>query len=209
MPHVDDYSDAGNHLGLPSPGKGRRQCLHGLSSFPPTSPASARNRFTPLAGGALTGDGTPVKYAAFIARRSSRISPIFAPDARVMEWHFTTASQQPKLTMKAELIGLDNDGPEIELVWDKLPVVIGRNPQADVRLDDRWVSRVHCEISQISGTLLVRDLGSRNGTLVNGRPVTEAHLLPGDRLTLGLTSFEVRYERCPRMLAAYASQSVE
>ena len=57
------------------------------------------------------------------------------------------------------------------------------------------VSRVHCEISEINGTLLVRDLGSRNGTAVNGEYVKEAHLLPGDRLTVGLTKFEVRYKR--------------
>jgi pSer/pThr/pTyr-binding forkhead associated (FHA) protein len=97
--------------------------------------------------------------------------------------------------MKATLIGLDNDGPKTPIVLDKLPVVIGRNPEADVRLDDRWVSRVHSEISEINGTLLVRDLDSHNGTLVNGQYVKEAHLLPGDRLTVGLTSFQVQYNR--------------
>jgi hypothetical protein len=55
--------------------------------------------------------------------------------------------------------------------------------------------RVQCEIS---GTLLVRDLDSRNGTLVNGQYIEAAHLLPGDRLTVGLTSFEVRYKRRQR-----------
>jgi pSer/pThr/pTyr-binding forkhead associated (FHA) protein len=95
--------------------------------------------------------------------------------------------------MKAKLIGLGNYGPKAPIVLDKLPVVIGRNPDADVRLDDRWASRVHCGISEIDGTLLVRDLDSRHGTVVNGRYIKEAQLLPGDHLTVGLTSFEVRY----------------
>jgi pSer/pThr/pTyr-binding forkhead associated (FHA) protein len=97
--------------------------------------------------------------------------------------------------MKAKLIGLDNYGPKTQIVLERLPVVIGRNPEADVRLDDRWVSRVHSEISEINGTLVVRDLDSRNGTLVNGQYIKEAHLPSGDRLTVGLTSFEVQYKR--------------
>jgi pSer/pThr/pTyr-binding forkhead associated (FHA) protein len=122
---------------------------------------------------------------------------------------FPPASARPEITMKAKLIALDNHGPEVPLVLDKLPVVLGRNPDADVRLDDRWISRVHCEISEINGTLVVRDLDSRNGTLVNGESIKEAHLLPGDRLTVGLTSFKVEYNRSPRSSSAYASSSVE
>jgi pSer/pThr/pTyr-binding forkhead associated (FHA) protein len=72
---------------------------------------------------------------------------------------------------------------------------LGRNEHADVRLDDRWASRVHCEVSDLNGTLVVRDLGSKYGTYVNGQKVTQAPLLPGDRLTVGMSSFEVQYER--------------
>jgi pSer/pThr/pTyr-binding forkhead associated (FHA) protein len=43
--------------------------------------------------------------------------------------------------------------------------------------------------------LVVRDLDSRNGTTVNGQYIKEAHLLPGDRLRVGLTSFKVWYKR--------------
>jgi pSer/pThr/pTyr-binding forkhead associated (FHA) protein len=109
--------------------------------------------------------------------------------------------------MKAKLIGLGNCGPKTRIVLDKLPVVIGRNPEADVRVNDRWISRVHCEISEISGTLLVRDLDSRNGTAVNGQYIKEAHLLPGDRLTVGLTSFEVRYKCRQRRSMVMAPRS--
>ena len=97
--------------------------------------------------------------------------------------------------MKISLVSLAPGTPRVRTIINKLPAALGRNSDADVRLDDSWVSRVHCEISEISGTLLVRDLDSRNGTLVNGQYVKEAHLLPGDRLTVGLTSFEVHYQR--------------
>jgi pSer/pThr/pTyr-binding forkhead associated (FHA) protein len=100
--------------------------------------------------------------------------------------------------MNVRLICLNSGTPRLHILLDRLPVVIGRNADADVRVVDQWVSRVHCEISEIEGTLVVRDLDSRNGTLVNGQYIREAHLLPGDRLTVGLNNFEVRYKRSPR-----------
>ena len=100
--------------------------------------------------------------------------------------------------MKVKLTSIDPYGPITPIVLEHFPVVIGRNPNADVRLDSQWVSRVHCEISEREGTLIVRDLDSRNGTLVNGRYIQEAPLMPGDRLTIGMNTFEVWYERSPK-----------
>jgi hypothetical protein len=48
-----------------------------------------------------------------------------------------------------------------------------------------------------NGTLWVRDLGSANGVFVNGLLETQAHLMPGDRLTVGETSFLVEYDLHP------------
>ena len=50
------------------------------------------------------------------------------------------------------------------------------------------VSRRHCQLDEVGGLLVVRDLGSRYGTYVNGMRVAEARL-PDDKLTVGLTSF--------------------
>ena len=66
---------------------------------------------------------------------------------------------------------------------------------ADVRIEDDCVSRSHCEISSINGTLWVRDLGSRDGIFVNGFNVPQSHLMPGDRLTVGMMGFRVEYDR--------------
>jgi pSer/pThr/pTyr-binding forkhead associated (FHA) protein len=63
-----------------------------------------------------------------------------------------------------------------------------------VRIDDRWLSRRHCRLDWHEGVLIVRDLGSRHGTFVNGHSVTEAKLLPGDELCIGLSHFIADYD---------------
>jgi pSer/pThr/pTyr-binding forkhead associated (FHA) protein len=97
--------------------------------------------------------------------------------------------------MKVKLVSLAPNGRKSKLVLKKLPVVIGRGTDAEVRLPDRWASRRHCEIYEIEGAPVVRDLGSTHGTFINGHQVTESHLMPGDRLTVGLTSFQAHYKR--------------
>jgi pSer/pThr/pTyr-binding forkhead associated (FHA) protein len=96
--------------------------------------------------------------------------------------------------IKVRLVGL-NPWTETRKAALNGPVMVGRSPDADIHLADCWASRRHCQIDQINGTLVVRDIGSRHGTFVNGERVSQAHLLPGARLTVGLSSFEVQYQR--------------
>ncbi|MFM7207504.1 MAG: sigma 54-interacting transcriptional regulator [Planctomycetaceae bacterium] len=66
-------------------------------------------------------------------------------------------------------------------------VTLGRAPSNDVVLHDERASRVHAEVSDGDGRWLIRDLNSRNGTLVNGEPVTgERPLASGDMIKIGL-----------------------
>lgn len=76
----------------------------------------------------------------------------------------------------------------------ELPVTIGRGKQVQIRLADRWVSRRHCRLEVADGKLRIRDLGSRNGTLLNRQPVTEATLEPGDQLHIGMTVLTISDE---------------
>jgi len=63
---------------------------------------------------------------------------------------------------------------------------MGRSTGADFIVDAALVSRVHCRLSALpTGELEVRDLGSTNGTFVNGARVEMARLSPGDRLKVG------------------------
>lgn len=93
--------------------------------------------------------------------------------------------------MEAKLITDNGEVLENEFPLDKLPLVLGRGSECDLRVVDRWVSRCHCEIARNNQSIIVRDLGSRNGTLVNGRHISVTSLNPGDKLTVGMTSFVV------------------
>jgi len=76
-----------------------------------------------------------------------------------------------------------------------LPTVIGRSRSADLNLGNPLVSRQHCEIYEADGVLMVRDLGSLNGTFVGDTRITEEAMLePGDLLTVGATTFRAVYE---------------
>ncbi len=72
--------------------------------------------------------------------------------------------------------------------------VVGRGAEADLRLPDTGVSRVHAEVHLDGDRARVVDLGSTNGTLVNGRRVSEAALSHGDRLDIGATALIYRSE---------------
>ena len=72
------------------------------------------------------------------------------------------------------------------------PVSIGRHPENDITIRDDLASRYHCVIEPVSeGAWRLRDLGSRNGTRVNGQRVADAELGPGDRFQVGSHTFEI------------------
>jgi hypothetical protein len=75
------------------------------------------------------------------------------------------------------------EGPGVSLGPD--PVLIGRDPQNDLVLDDRRVSRKHAEIRLRLGRYTLYDLQSTNGTYVNGRRVAEKVLDDGDKISVG------------------------
>ena len=72
--------------------------------------------------------------------------------------------------------------------------VLGRGQEADVQVADTAVSRRHAELRLQPDGVRVVDLGSTNGTRVNGRPVTEALLRDGDRLQVGSTTLVYRQD---------------
>src|SRR5690348_6400650 len=74
---------------------------------------------------------------------------------------------------------------EREVVLDHFPFTIGRRDTNDLRLGGSEVSREHAEIDGGRDGLVVRDRESRYGTFVNGDPVTECPLKPGDQIRLG------------------------
>jgi pSer/pThr/pTyr-binding forkhead associated (FHA) protein len=90
--------------------------------------------------------------------------------------------------MRAQLIPAYG-GPPIEVRKDLL--LIGRKEDCDLRLDHKSVSKQHCVIARTDGMLFLRDLGSTNGTRVNGTRVRRAALLPNDTIAIAHFKFKV------------------
>ncbi|MEW6323022.1 MAG: FHA domain-containing protein [Acidobacteriota bacterium] len=82
------------------------------------------------------------------------------------------------------------NGLTFRIVADSVKT-IGRAAGADFVVDAALVSRVHCRLTLTGDRLEVEDLGSTNGTWVNGTKVARAALAEGDRLTVGRVEFEV------------------
>jgi len=70
---------------------------------------------------------------------------------------------------------------------------IGRSPEADVVIDDPYASELHARVETRDGEILVHDLGSTNGTYVNGRRIiAPTPVGRGDTVQIGKTILEVR-----------------
>lgn len=91
--------------------------------------------------------------------------------------------------MQAQLVPIDG-GSTIELTKD-VTVVGRKNGVCDVMVESSSVSKLHCVIVKTDGLLFIRDLGSTNGTKVNGQRVTRGALLPGDELAFAKARYKV------------------
>lgn len=82
-------------------------------------------------------------------------------------------------------------------------VTIGRAPECMLRIPLRDVSRRHCELQLGAGTLTVKDLGSSNGTYVNGRRVAELVLSAGDVIEIGPVRFLAQIDGRPAVVTPH------
>jgi len=84
-------------------------------------------------------------------------------------------------------------------------VTIGRSLDNDIILDDKRVSRRHAQMRRRYGQYVLYDLDSTGGTTVNGRPIREAPLRPGD--VIAFAGIKVRFDRADAVDAAGGNQS--
>ncbi|MEX2173094.1 MAG: FHA domain-containing protein [Pirellulaceae bacterium] len=95
------------------------------------------------------------------------------------------------LNAKLVVVGGEVKTAEIKL---RLPSTVGRGRGASIMLPHPLVSRQHCELFEDGGRLMVRDLGSLNGTFVNNERISEAALPSGELLTVGAVTFRAVYD---------------
>jgi len=94
------------------------------------------------------------------------------------------------MELKLVVVGGESAKPEITV---KLPAVVGRGKNTTLTLPYALVSRKHCELEAQDDQVVVRDLGSLNGTFIGNERIEEAVLPPGGLLTVGTVTFRAVY----------------
>ena len=125
---------------------------------------------------------TAVRNAASETRPEGRAKPLssgpLGPGTSVLQLELIHAGQTPLLP-----------GRRYSL---RDPLLIGRSARNDIMLEDDWVSAEHLRLRRLQGAWLAEDLGSTNGTRLNGRPLKgAARVRAGDVLDLGRVKFKL------------------
>jgi pSer/pThr/pTyr-binding forkhead associated (FHA) protein len=102
-----------------------------------------------------------------------------------------TAAEADADAAGAQLV-IHEDGEVRSLPVRRDSVTIGRLPDCDVVIDDKGASRRHAQLKRKGGVYTLTDLGSTNGTKLNGETVQSRELHDGDKITIGTTLIEFR-----------------
>jgi pSer/pThr/pTyr-binding forkhead associated (FHA) protein len=90
--------------------------------------------------------------------------------------------------MPLRLVCLDGDA---DIALDRAVVVVGRHRGCDARIASPQVSRRHCCLAPERDGVLVRDLGSTNGTRINGQRIEQGVMRPGDELSIARCRYQL------------------
>jgi pSer/pThr/pTyr-binding forkhead associated (FHA) protein len=96
---------------------------------------------------------------------------------------------------RAAIVVLSGDEAGNEFTLDEPKISLGRGPDVDLEFDDSAMSREHAVFEFSDGGFRVRDLGSTNGTQVNGEETKAGNLENGDRLRIGEHIFQFVLEQ--------------
>ncbi len=145
------------------------------------------------------------RFASFVDALSRELADAAREHARIESYSFVgpveveifegSNLKAGRFTVAAEVHESEDGGFLAEIVLSdgrrmsvgSEPLVIGRLPECNVVLSDSNVSRRHAEVRRKEDGVFVTDLGSTNGTRVNGIPVREQLLASGDEISVGTT----------------------
>ena len=161
-------------------------------------PDAGHDAGAPAAGRPGVGAGAAGVAAAgagaVVSPRRASPPPAHDDDATTARHPVAPVPPRPKRVNPADRPWLDVDGERYPLMG--AITILGRDDSADIILDDPGISRRHSELRVTTDgphfVTTVRDLGSTNGTFVNGERITSEHLEDGDRVTVGRTSITFR-----------------
>ncbi|HIW76029.1 MAG TPA: FHA domain-containing protein [Candidatus Gordonibacter avicola] len=148
----------------------------------PDSPAAAAG----FAGGAAAGAAAAAAAAAAYAAHPAAGAPV-AADTVVFAGGGQATPVPNQQAVRASLIDTTNNRT-YTLAASRL--LMGRESKNDIVVDDINASRTHAELRfEPQGVWTITDLGSTNGTFVNGAEIATSPLREGDRITIGMTNF--------------------
>lgn len=109
--------------------------------------------------------------------------------------------------MDANLVLLANGTSRKVFPLSSDVTVIGRRRNCDLRIPLESVSRRHCQLTRKGDQLTIQDLGSRNGTLLNGKPVETSGVNAGDVIKIGPLVFSVQVDGLPKDVMGPGAQA--
>lgn len=108
-----------------------------------------------------------------------------------------------------EFIVYEASRESFRVPWEGQRLIIGRHPDADIRVQEPTMSARHAEMRPVGSRVSIRDLNSLNGTLLNGVRVVESMLRPGDQVEIGLVRIEISVPSHSQTHNVLASSSSE
>ena len=102
--------------------------------------------------------------------------------------------------MDINLVLIRKDGSQKSFPLPSRVTLIGRRNDCDLWIPLASVSKRHCQLNYSKGVLKLRDLGSRNGTILNGKPVDEAVVKAGDSIKIGPITFVLQIDGQPEKI---------
>jgi hypothetical protein len=113
-------------------------------------------------------------------------------EASLVQGEEPVPAPAPAAPAREAQLRVHQDGGIRAIPIDRELLTIGRLSECEVAVHDTGVSRRHAQVRTLEGESVVTDLGSTNGTKVNGRDVQSATLQDGDTITVGTTQIEFR-----------------
>lgn len=98
---------------------------------------------------------------------------------------------EPDEKVRLTLGGMNSDDVRIVEFSDK--ATLGRRSTNSVVISDNAVSGEHCRLTYSDGKVIVEDMGSTNGTILNGEKITVSEIKNGDVLILGKTKYKISF----------------
>ena len=115
-----------------------------------------------------------------------------------------------RFTMNVNLVVVRGKPQGKLLAFPRGEFVFGRGTECHIRPNSSWVSRQHCLLRVTEDAVELRDLGSTNGTLINGkRLIGQRTLAHGDQIQIGPLVFQVRVSQGETVMSDFTLETAE